>query len=70
MAVYVTGLLVMPPPVAVAVKVFVPGVPSSVHDVTVAVPSEAVAIAVVGTTTPPPNTTANVTSTPATGFPN
>jgi hypothetical protein len=53
---------------AVASRVFVPAVVPSVQEVTRATPFAFVLIAVVGTTVPPPETTANVTGTPATGL--
>jgi hypothetical protein len=53
---------------AVAVSVFVPGVAPSVQFPTVAMPL-AFVIAVAPVTDPPPEATANVALTPATGFP-
>ena len=67
-AVKITGLPLSP--FEVAVRVFMPVVVPRVHEVTVAMPLALVATAVVGTTAPPPETTANVTETPATGLPN
>jgi len=55
-------------PVAVAVSVLLPAVVPSVHEVTAAIPLAFVVTAVVGTTTPPPEATANVTLTPLTGL--
>jgi hypothetical protein len=66
-AVNVTGLPVSP--LDVAVRLFGPAVGPSVHDVTVAIPLVPVVTGVVGTTVPPPDATANVTATPATGLP-
>src|SRR5207249_863033 len=66
-AVKVTGLPVSP--LAVAVSEFGPTVGPSVHDVTAAIPFPPVVTGVVGLTVPPPEATANVTLTPATGFP-
>src|SRR5213596_4121905 len=66
-AVNVTGLPVSVP--EVAVSVFGPAVVPSVHEVTAAIPSAPVVTGVVGVTEPPPDATANVTATPATGFP-
>src|SRR5439155_72832 len=66
-AVNVTGLPVSVP--QVAVSVFVPAVVPSVHEVTAAIPFAPVVTGVVGVTVPPPDATANVTATPATGFP-
>src|SRR5213596_3724582 len=57
------------PAVPVAVNVFGPAVVPSVHEVTAAIPSAPVVTGVVGVTEPPPDATANVTATPATGFP-
>ena len=56
-------------PLAVAVRLFGPAVGPSVHDVTVAIPFAPVVTGAVGTTVPPPEATANVTATAATGFP-
>src|SRR5439155_1712888 len=53
----------------VAVSVFVPAVVPSVHEVTAAIPSAPVVTGDVGVTVPPPDATANVTDTPATGSP-
>src|SRR5947208_5476428 len=66
-AVKVTGLPVSP--VAAAVSEFGPAVGPSVHDVTAPIPLALVVTGVVGLTVPPPVATANVTRTPATGFP-
>src|SRR5436190_1716986 len=63
----VTGLPASP--VAVAVSEFGPTVGPSVHDVTAAIPFPPVVTGVVGLTVPPPEATANVTLTPATGLP-
>ncbi len=63
----VTGLPLSP--ADVAVKVFAPATAPSVHDVTDAIPPTSVNTAVVGSTTPPPLATANVTDTPDTGSP-
>src|SRR5439155_889769 len=63
----VTGLPVSA--VAVAVSEFGPAVGPKVHDVTAATPLAFVVTGVVGVTAPPPAATANVTLTPATGFP-
>src|SRR5207247_2593243 len=52
-----------------AVSVFVPAVVPTAHEVTAAIPSAPVVTGVVGVTVPPPDATANVTATPATGFP-
>ncbi len=65
-AVKVTGLPVSP--VAVAVRVFVPAVVPRVQDVTAATPLALVVTGVVGVTVPPPDATAKVTETPATGL--
>ena len=65
-AVNVTGLPESPD--AVAVSVFVPAVVPSVQLVTEAIPLELVVTALVGTTVPPPEATANVTLTPETGL--
>src|SRR2546421_3103993 len=59
----------MPLPAAVAVRVFVSAVGPSVQDVTAAIPLAFVVTCVAGLTVPPPEVTANVTATPATGFP-
>src|SRR5207249_8664629 len=48
---------------------FGPAVGPSVHDVTAAIPFAFVVTGVVGVTEPPPDATANVTLTPATGLP-
>src|SRR5207249_6332547 len=48
---------------------FGPAVGPSVHDVTAAIPFAFVVTGVVGVTVPPPEATANVTLTPATGLP-
>src|SRR5207247_1407413 len=53
----------------VAERVFGPAVGPSVHDVTAAIPLAFVVTGVAGVTEPPPDATANVTPTPATGFP-
>src|SRR5439155_1651068 len=66
-AVNVTGLPASP--VAVAVSEFGPAVGPNVHDVTAAIPLAFVVTGVVGLTVPPPEATANVTLTPATGLP-
>jgi hypothetical protein len=65
-AVKVTGLPVRP--LDVAVRVLVPVVVPSVQDVTAAMPLPFVVTGVVGVTVPPPEATANVTATPATGL--
>src|SRR5207247_6663943 len=52
-----------------AVSVFVPAVVPTAHEVTAALPSAPVLTGAVGVTVPPPDATANVTATPATGFP-
>jgi hypothetical protein len=65
-AVNVTGL--PPSPLEVAVSVLVPAVVPSVQDVTAAMPLPLVVTGVVGVTVPPPEATANVTETPATGL--
>jgi hypothetical protein len=65
-AVNVTGLPVRP--LKVAVSVLVPAVVPRVHDVTTAIPPASVLTGVVGFTVPPPEATANVTTTPATGL--
>ncbi|HOX20742.1 MAG TPA: hypothetical protein PLI70_07445, partial [Gemmatimonadales bacterium] len=51
-----------------AVTVFVPAVPPSVHDVSVAMPLAFVSTGVTGRMDPPPPVTAKVTATPATGL--
>src|SRR5439155_914737 len=66
-AVKVTGLPVSVPDVAV--RVFGPAVGPRVHDVTAAIPFAFVGTGVVGLTVPPPEATAKVTLTPATGLP-
>src|SRR5438552_4739774 len=66
-AVNVTGLPASP--VAVAVSEFGPAVGPNVHDVTAAIPLAFVVTGVVRLTVPPPEATANVTLTPATGLP-
>jgi len=68
-AVNVTGLPLIPDPVAVAVSVFVPAVELRVHEVAAAIPSEPVVTGVVGVTVPLPAAVAKVTSTPTTGLP-
>src|ERR1700739_5024574 len=65
-AVNVTGLPVRVP--EVAVRVLVPAVVPRVQLVTAAIPLAFVVTAVVGFTVPPPDATANVTLTPATGL--
>ena len=65
-AVNVTGDPVRPS--LVAVSVFEPAVVPSVQLVTAATPSAPVVTAVVGSTDPPPDATANVTLTPDTGL--
>jgi len=65
----ITGLPLIPPGDAVAVSVFGPAMVLSVQELTVATPSVPVAIGVVGSTVPLLRPVANVTSTPATGFP-
>src|SRR2546422_3291898 len=65
-AVKVRGLRVSPR--AGAVRVFVPGVVPSVHDVPAAMPLPFVAT-LVGLTVPPPDVTVNATATSATGLP-
>src|SRR5690349_9376897 len=65
-AVKVTGLPVSP--AALAVSVFGPALVPRVHEVTAAIPLAPVVTAVVGATVPPPDATANVTATPATGL--
>jgi len=67
-AVNVMGLPVSP--LAVAVRVLVPGADPRVQDETAATPLAIVATGVVGFTVPPPDATANVTATPATALPN
>ncbi len=57
-------------PVADAVRVFAPAIDPSCQLVTAATPAAPVAMGVVGLTVPPPEATANVTATPATGLPN
>jgi len=64
-----TGSPVMPLGDALAVSVFGPGVAARTQDVTVAMPSPPVAIAVVGLTVPLFTPVVNVTSMPPTGFP-
>src|SRR5439155_885993 len=66
-AVNVTGLPASP--VAVAVSEFGPTVGPSVHEIASASRRAPVDIGVVGVTVPPPEATANVTLTPATGLP-
>ena len=68
-ALKVTGLPLSP--VAVADTEFAPGVPPSVHDVSVAIPSALVftTAGLAGAMLPPPLTTANVTLKPDTGVP-
>src|SRR5947208_2605497 len=66
-AVKVTGLPVSP--VDVAVSEFGPAVGPKVHEVTSAIPLAFAVTGVVGVTQPPPDATANVTVTPATGLP-
>src|SRR5439155_778625 len=66
-AVKVTGLPVSP--VDVAVSEFGPAMGPKVHEVTSAIPLAFVVTGVVGVTEPPPDATANVTVTPATGLP-
>src|SRR5439155_460663 len=66
-AVKVTGLPVSP--LAVAVSEVRPTVGQGVHDVTAASPFPVVVTGVVGLTVPPPEATANVTLTAATGLP-
>jgi hypothetical protein len=65
-AVKVTGLPGRP--LDVAVRVLVPAVVPNVQDVTAAMPLPLVVTGVVGLTVPPPDATANVTATPATGL--
>src|ERR1041385_2462096 len=65
-AVKVTGLPVRP--LDVAVRVLAPAVVPRVHDVTAASPLALVVTGVVGLTVPPPEATAKVTATPATGL--
>jgi hypothetical protein len=65
-AVNVTGLPLSVPDVAV--RVFVPAVGPKVQLVTAATPLAFVVTAVVGLTVPPPEATAKVTGTPATGL--
>src|SRR5437773_1875572 len=65
-AVNVTGL---PVPME-AVSVLPPAVVPSVQAVVAAIPLASVDTAVSGLTVPPPDVTANVTATPATGLPN
>src|SRR5688572_26659702 len=67
-AVNVAGLPARP--LDVAVRVLVPALGPSVHDVTAAIPFASVVTAVVGSTVPPPEATSNMTETPATGLPN
>ena len=52
----------------VAVRVFGPAMGPSVHDPTVAMPA-VVVVALAPVIDPPPDATANVTATPATGLP-
>jgi len=65
-AVKMTGLPFNPG--AVALTVLGPATVPSVHEVTVATPLALVVTAAVGFTVPPPDATANVTETPATGL--
>ena len=65
-AVNVTGL--PDRPLAVAVRVLVPGAVPSVHELTAATPLASVVTGVVGFTVPLPEAGANVTATPATGL--
>jgi hypothetical protein len=65
-AVNVTGLPESDPDVAV--RVFVPTVGLSVHEVNVAMPSVPVLTGVVGVIVPLPAAGVNVTATPATGL--
>jgi hypothetical protein len=65
-AVKVSGLPASP--LDVAVRVLVPAVVPRVQDVTAAIPLALVVTDVVGLTVPPPEATANVTATPATGL--
>src|SRR5882762_8678179 len=67
-AVNVTGLPLMPLPAAVAVRVFGPAVVASVQLPTVAMPLASV-VGLAAVRSPLPGATANVTATPATGFP-
>ena len=53
-----------------AVSVLPPAVVPSVQAVVAAIPLASVDTAVSGLTVPPPDVTANVTATPATGLPN
>jgi hypothetical protein len=64
-----TGLPVMPDPVAVALRVFAPGVAPKVQLPTVAIPLASVTTGTAGRTVPAPPVTAKVTVTPATGVP-
>src|SRR5439155_4564726 len=66
-AVKVSGLPVSVPDVTV--RVFGPAVGPNVQEVTAVIPFAPVATGVVGLTVPEPDATANVTLTPATGFP-
>jgi len=68
-AVNVTGLPAILEPAAVAVTVLGPAAGPRVHEVAAAMPSTPVVRGVVGLTVPSPEATANVTPTPATGFP-
>src|SRR6266516_2759826 len=66
LAVNVTGLPARP--VDVAVNVFSPAVVPRVQDVAAAIPLAFVVTGLAGLTLPPPDATANVTATPATGL--
>src|SRR5207249_10024460 len=67
-AVKVTGLPLIPDPAAAAVSVLAPAADPSVHDVAAATPFAPVTTGAVGFTDPPPEATAKVTLTPATGL--
>jgi hypothetical protein len=66
-AVNVSGL--PPRPVAAAVDTFGPGVIPTIQELRAAIPLALVVTGVVGFTIPPPEVTANVTDTLATGLP-
>src|SRR3989442_6389202 len=68
-ALNVTGLLVIPPPATVAVRVFDPGLAPAVQPPTVATPSLPVVMVAGPFTLPPPVATVKVTCTPGTGMP-
>src|SRR5262245_22220674 len=62
----VTGLPARPP--ALVASELAPTALPRVHDVAAAMPLASVITGVVGLTVPPPDVTANVTATPATGL--